>query len=400
MLNNNKNAIKDLGTELIKGKKFNGKRLHMARLYRGKTIVSLSKDIGVSKQAISQFENGLTSPQFDTLMNIVDNLEFPREYFFEQDKIEVKLGNTYFRAKSKMTKKDENRQKEKVKFVGKLYNFLNEYIEFPKLNLPKFEDGLSIEQKAIKLREYWNLGEEPIKDIIYILEKNGIVVTAMKTESGNVDAFTQQQIINGNQYFIIVLGSDKGTAVRRQFSAAHELAHIVIHDGFMNLEELTNEEIRAMEREAHSFAAAFLLPQSSFVKDISAYPTNLDYYKQLKKKWRTSISAMLVRANHLGILSYNSYQNMMKKMSKLGWRKEEPLDNTLIMSKPTVLRRAVSILIDNDILDADEMMIELSHNELSLPREEIENLLGLDKGVLNPKQNVSSNKIIEMTVKK
>ncbi|MCR1138578.1 helix-turn-helix domain-containing protein [Clostridium botulinum] len=400
MLNNEKNAIKDLGNEIIKNKKFNGRRLQIARVYRGKTIVDLSKDIGVSKQAISQFENGLTSPQFDTLMNIVNSLNFPREYFFEQDTIDVKLGNTYFRAQSRMTKKDENRQKEKVKFVGKLYNFLNEYIEFPKLNLPEFEEDLSIEEKAIKLREYWNLGEEPIKDIIYVLEKNGIVVTAMKTESKEVDAFTQQQIINGNQYFIIVLGNDKGSAVRRQFSAAHELAHIVIHDGFMNLEELTNEEIRSMENEAHAFAAAFLLPQSSFIKDISAYPTNLDYYKQLKKKWRTSISAMLVRANHLGVLNYNSYQNMMKKMSKLGWRKEEPLDDTLIMSKPTVLRRAISILIDNDILNEDEIMIELSRKELSLPRKEVENLLGLDEGILAPKQNEPSIKVIEMPVKK
>ncbi len=400
MLNNEKNAVRYLGNEIIKNKKFNGKRLKEARVYRGKTMVELSKDINVSKQAISQFENGLTSPQFDTLMNIVNKLNFPREYFFEEDSIDVRLGNTYFRAQSKMTKKDEDKQKEKVKFVGKLYNFLNEYIEFPKLNIPEFEAGLSIEEKAIKLREYWNLGEEPIKDIVYILEKNGIIVTAMKTDSDEVDAFTQQQIIDGNPYFIVVLGNDKGSATRRQFSAAHELAHIVIHDAFMNLEDLTSEEIRNMENEAHAFAAAFLLPQNSFIKDVSIYPTNLDYYKQLKKKWRTSISAMLVRANHLGILNYNSYQNMMKKMSKLGWRKDEPLDDTLIMSRPTVLRRAISILIDNDIFNEDEIIMELSNRGLSLPGEEIEKLLGLDTGILTSKQNELPIKVIEMPVKK
>lgn len=400
MLNNEKNAVRYLGNEIIKNKKFNGKRLKEARVYRGKTMVELSKDINVSKQAISQFENGLTSPQFDTLMNIVNKLNFPREYFFEEDSIDVRLGNTYFRAQSKMTKKDEDKQKEKVKFVGKLYNFLNEYIEFPKLNIPEFEAGLSIEEKAIKLREYWNLGEEPIKDIVYILEKNGIIVTAMKTDSDEVDAFTQQQIIDGNPCFIVVLGNDKGSATRRQFSAAHELAHIVIHDAFMNLEDLTSEEIRNMENEAHAFAAAFLLPQNSFIKDVSLYPTNLDYYKQLKKKWRTSISAMLVRANHLGILNYNSYQNMMKKMSKLGWRKDEPLDDTLIMSRPTVLRRAISILIDNDIFNEDEIIMELSNRGLSLPGEEIEKLLGLDTGILTSKQNELPIKVIEMPVKK
>lgn len=400
MLNSEKNAIKNLGNELIKNKKFNGKRLQSARMYRGKTIVDLSKDIGISKQAISQFENGLASPQFDTLMSIADALSFPREYFFEKDNIDIMLGNTYFRAQSKRTKKDENRQKERVKLVGQLYNFLNEYIDFPQLNLPQIEEDASIEEKAIKLREYWGLGEEPIKDLVYILEKNGIVITAMKMDSSEVDAFTQLQIINNMKYFIIVLGNDKRSAVRRQFSVAHELAHIVMHDGFINLDEISNEENRHMEDEAHAFAAAFLLPPNAFIKDVSAYPTNLEYYKQLKKKWRTSISAMLVRANHLGVLNYNSYQNMMKKMSRSGWRKEEPLDDTLIISKPTVLKRAVSILLDNDILSEDEIMIELSNRNLSLPREEVENLLGLDSGMLASKESKESSKIIDIPVKK
>ena len=400
MLNNEKNAIKDLSNEIIKNKKFKGKRLQEARIYRGKTIVDLAEEIGVSKQAVSQFENGLSSPQFETLMNIIDKLKFPREYFFEEDTVEIKLGNTYFRAQSKLTKKDENKQKERVKLVGKLFSFLNEYIEFPKVNLPELDEKLSVEEKATKLREYWNLGDEPITDIIYVLEKNGIIVTAMKTDSYEVDAFTQPQIINGEQQFVIVLGNDKGSAVRRQFSAAHELAHIIIHDGFLNLDELTNEELKNMETEAHAFAAAFLLPQNSFVKDVSVYPTNLNYYKELKKKWKTSISAMLVRANHIGILSYSSYQTMMKKMSKLGWRKEEPLDNTLIMNNPTVLKRAVNILIDNDILDEDEIMSELSARGLSLPHEEVEVLLGLDKNTLKSKKNKVYNNVIEMPVKK
>lgn len=400
MLNNEKNAVKHLGMEKTKNKKFNGKRLQEARIYRGKTIIDLSKDIGVSKQAISQYENGLIFPLYETVINIVSTLKFPMDYFFQEDNLNLTLGNTYFRAQSKMSKRDENRQKERVKLVGMLYNFLSEYIEFPKLNLPQLEEELSIEEKALKLREFWNLGEEPIKDIIYVLEKNGIVVTAMKTDSNQVDAFTQQQVIEGKQSFIVVLGNDKGSAVRRQFSAAHELAHIVIHDGFTNLNELSNEEIRNMENEAHAFAAAFLLPRNTFINDISVYPTNLDYYKQLKKKWRTSISAMLVRANHLEILNYNSYQNMMKKMSKLGWRKQEPLDDTLIMNNPTLLKRSVNILLDNDIFTADELIEELSRRNLSLPREEIEKLLGLDEGTLNSQPGELENNIIEIPIKK
>jgi Zn-dependent peptidase ImmA (M78 family)/DNA-binding XRE family transcriptional regulator len=395
MLSNNKKEAID---ELHKDQKFNMARLKAARKYRGKTITDLADDIEVSKQAISQFENGLAVPQFETLMKITSKLGFPREYFFEEDDLEIVLGNTYFRASSKMTKKEESAQKERTKIVGKLYHFLNDYIEFPQLNLPKFNKELSIEEIAMQLREYWGLGEDPITDMIYILEKNGIVVTSMPTNSENIDAFTQQQNINGEKRFVVVLGNDRGSATRRQFSAAHELGHLVLHDGFIDLEDLSKEEIRNMENEAHAFAAAFLLPRSTFTKDVVLYPTDLNYYKQLKKKWRTSISAMLVRANHLEILSYTSYQALMKKMSRLGWRTEEPLDNTLIMSKPTVLKRAVDILLDNDILDERQIIKELANMKLSLPREEVEILLSLDEGRLEPKE--IDMKVIEMPVRK
>lgn len=383
---------------MLNSRNFNGMRLQSARIYRGMTITELANALGITKQSVSQYENNLISPQFDVLMKIINVLRFPREYFYEEDEIEVTLGNTYFRALSKMSKKEESMQKEKTKLLGKLFTFLDEYIEFPSLNLPEFDDELSIEGKALKLREYWELEEEPITDIIYVLERNGIIISSMHTNSENIDAFSQKQIINGKKHYIIILGNDKFSATRRQFSAAHELGHLILHDGFLELENMTKEEIRNMENEAHVFAAAFLLPKNAFSNDIKLYPTNLDYYKQLKKKWKTSISAMIVRANHLDILSYSSYQVLMKKMSKLGWRTEEPLDDILVMSKPTVLRRAIDILIDNDILNEEEIVKELSLLKLSLDRAEIEILLGLKEGRLTPQKTES--KVIEMPLRK
>ncbi|AJD28007.1 ImmA/IrrE family metallo-endopeptidase [Clostridium botulinum] len=377
--------------------KFNGERLKSARKYRCKSMTDLAKDIGVSRQTISQYENGLIFPQFDILIKLINSLGFPREYFYESDDTNIELGNTYFRSSSRMTKKEENAQKEKTKIIGKVFLFLNEYIEFPKLNIPQFDEDMSIEDMTLKLREHWGLGKEPIKDMIYLLEKNGIIITSMNTTSENIDAFTQQQNINGEKHFLIVLGNDKDSATRRQFSLAHELGHIIMHDAFLELEDLTKEELRDMEKEAHAFAAAFLLPKENFIKDISIYPTNLNYYKELKKKWRTSISAMLVRANQVGIITNSSYQTLNKKINRLGWRKKEPLDDTLMMRNPTVLKRSVDIILDNDILNEDEIIKELSNRGLTLRREEIELLLGLDEGKLISK--VNNDNVIQMALK-
>ena len=66
---------------MIKNIEFNGERLKSARLYRGKTIKELADQTEISKQAISQFENGKATPSIETLLKIMNVLKFPREYF-------------------------------------------------------------------------------------------------------------------------------------------------------------------------------------------------------------------------------------------------------------------------------------------------------------------------------
>lgn len=106
---------------------------------------------------------------------------------------------------------------------------------------------------------------------------------------------------------------------------------------------------------------------------------------------------MLVRANQVGIITNSSYQTLNKKINRLGWRKKEPLDDTLMMRNPTVLKRSVDIILDNDILNEDEIIKELSNRGLTLRREEIELLLGLDEGKLISK--VNNDNVIQMALK-
>lgn len=394
----NSSKIKNKDKKIsFKNRKFRGDKLESALTYRGMTLAELADRIGVSKQSVSQYKLNQSSPSFEVLLKMINVLEFPLEYFYEKNKFELNVGNTYFRASSKMQKKEEYMQSEKTKMIGIIHSFLNEYIEFPTLNLPQIDDQLSIEEKAMELRRYWELGDEPISDMIYVLEKNGIIVSSMNTETDSIDAYNQKQVIDGAVQYIVVLGNDKKSLTRRQFSAAHELAHIILHDGFLELKDMTTEELRKIENEAHEFASAFLLPKSEFSKDVNLYPTSLEYYVELKKKWKASISAMIVRANRLDILSYSSYQSLMKKMSKLGWRKEEPLDNSLIMNNPTIFSKAIDILLDNEILNEEEIIEELSESKISLNWQEVEILLGLEKNKLKPRREEA--KVIEMKIR-
>ena len=99
-----------------------------------------------------------------------------------------------------------------------------------------------------------------------------------------------------------------------------------------NTEENTKAEYKYMEEQAHDFASAILVPRDAFLADVSQYPNKLDFYVELKKKWRVSISAMIIRAFRLNAITHNQYQYLMKQLSKRGWRTKEPLDDIIKIS--------------------------------------------------------------------
>lgn len=376
---------------MAKNNKFNGERLKTARLYRGKTIKELADATGISKQAISQFENSKSTPSLETLLAIINALKFPREYFYQIDnQIEI---NTFFRALSTTSKKEQLCQVNRTRTLSTIYSFLDKYIDFPRVNILELDSSNeSIEEIATALREYWGIGNDPITNVVNVMEKNGIVISSFSTNDNKIDAFTQTHNINGVSRPFVILGDDKESSVRRQFSAAHELGHIIMHSNSYNVNELSKEEYKMMEDEANDFAAAFLLPKESFIEDVSKYPNKLEFYIELKKKWRVSISAMIIRALRLNVISHNQYQYLMKQLSKKGWRVKEPLDDLIKLSKPILLRKAVDMLIANNVLNENELVKELENYGLAINSEEIEILLGLESGKLMNK-NVNSNAI-------
>lgn len=379
-------------------RQFNGSRLREGRIYRGFTITDLADNLGVSKQMISKYENDKAVPTFESLLQISQLLKFPKEYFYE-NAIEVKTGNTYFRSLLTTGKKEREMQHDRVKYLTIIRSLLEEYVDFPELDVPDFteRDTENVEEIAERLRESWGLGDKPVKDIVYLLETKGFVISSLNLDKKSIDAFGSQHEVKGKQYYSIVLGNDKNSFYRRQFDVAHELGHKVLHDPYMNLDDLSKEEFKQIEQEANDFAAAFLLPKDSFYRDVSIHPNDLMYYKTLKKKWCVSIGAMVMRAYKLGVISDGTYQYMQRSISQKGWRTKEPLDDIKDMRDPVSMKQAVELLIENNYITGDEFMYKLSdHYGLSLYREEVEELLGLEEGYLKTQTNVYKDNIVSI----
>lgn len=374
---------------------FNGDRLRSARIYRGMTLAQFAEMIQVTRQAVSQFEMGYTQPRLETIFRITSTLGFPREYFFETEKFLLEVGTTYFRALLTTNKLSRSTQIERMKLLERIYLTLNEYLEFPKLNLPQITDGnideQSIENIAEQVREYWGIGDRPILNMVALLEKNGVLVTSLPIDGHDIDAFSQRPKYQSQKFFFVMLGSNKNSATRRQFDGSHELGHGVLHEWYdIDLDSVSREEFHRIEDEANRFAGAFLLPSTPFAKDVFPYRIDLDYYLELKKKWRVSISAMVVRAHQLEVINSNQYRDLMRKISVRKWRTREPLDNELPVPEPTLFRTAIRLLLESGMSGSDIMRI-FAKNQLTMDEREVEILLGLDEGTIsNTKDNEGS----------
>lgn len=368
-------------------KKFYGENLKFARLYRGLSMEQLGEKIGKSKQIISQYESAedQQQPPFNIVVKISEELKFPIAFFYENCNAKIERINTYFRALLSSNKKDKIVQENKATVIIEIYRFLEKYIEFPTLNIPKIEKS-DLETRNLKnitqtIRESWNLSDGPIADIVNVLEMNGFIVSSINTNTMDIDAFTQYIRLDGEKYFCIVVGKEKESFARRQFSIAHELAHVILHNTNLDVENLSREEFRSMEREADKFAAELLLPSESFRKDL-IYPTNLKFYEELKKKWKVSILAMLMRAAELKVITQNQLQYLIKQYYSKGYRNGEPLDDTIKMQEPTLIRLAINMLLDNNRFTPNEFMKNLNDNGIWIESDEVEDLIGLEKGKL------------------
>lgn len=368
-------------------KKFYGENLKFARLYRGFSMEQLGEKIGKSKQIISQYESAedQQQPPFDIVVKISEELKFPIAFFYENYNAKIERINTYFRALLSSNKKDKVVQENKATVIIEIYRFLEKYIEFPILNIPKIKKS-DLETRNLKnitqtIRESWNLSDGPIADIVNVLEMNGFIVSSINTNTMDIDAFTQYIRLDGEKYFCIVVGKEKESFARRQFSIAHELAHVILHNTNLDVENLSREEFRSMEREADKFAAELLLPSESFRKDL-IYPTNLKFYEELKKKWKVSILAMLMRAAELKVITQNQLQYLIKQYYSKGYRNGEPLDDTIKMQEPTLIRLAINMLLDNNRFTPNEFMKNLNDNGIWIESDEVEDLIGLEKGKL------------------
>src|SRR6266550_13503 len=116
-------------------------------------------------------------------------------------------------------------------------------------------------------------------------------------------------------------------ADRLRFTLAHEIGHIVMH-------AIPNPE---MEKEAHRFAAEFLMPEQDIKPHLRS--VTLPVLAALKKVWRVSMAALLMRARQLKIISERVYVALVRQMAP--YRRREPAELDLTPENARLLQEMI-----------------------------------------------------------
>lgn len=330
-------------------------RLNTARKMSGYSLQNLADKLEnvVSKQALSKYEQGMMKPDSKLVIAISNILNVPVNYFYTEAAVEINFSNIDFRKySSKLTATQEEsiieKAKESFERYFELENILNlgDEQQFFEYQTPIYNTD-DAENAAIALRREWNLGYDPIPDVVEMLEDKGYKVIEIETPV-SFDGFKAEV---GNQKVIVLrktLAEDD--IVRKRFTALHELAHHAL-----TFPEVISE--KEEEKLCHAFASALLYPADMARKEM--HKERFHFYqnelKLIKERWGISFAATFSRALQLGIINDNVYKrfNIGYRSRKYHEPNNEP-GRFLGREKPVKMERLVYLGLAKEILTINE----------------------------------------------
>lgn len=291
---------------------FNPNRLTFARTRRGYKKTDLAKKMGITPRSITGYESGEFPPEPDNLDQITAILKFPRDFFFEEELIEpIEADAVSFRAMTKMSATLKNMALGAGTIAVQLNSWIENKFQLPPSDLPELGRDIDPEAAAEALRQHWGLGEQPISNMVHLLEAKGIRVFSLAIDAKEVDAFSMWW--DGVPF--VFLNTQK-SAEHSRFDAAHELGHLVMHrHGQPHGQEA--------EKEANAFASAFLMPAKSVYAKQLNYPT-LERLIKAKRYWSVSVAALNYRLHSLAITTEWMNRTLCIQISQAGYRTNEP----------------------------------------------------------------------------
>ena len=298
-------------------------RLREARLMRKYSMDKLVElaDFVVSKQSLSRYERGVMRPHADVLTALANALEVSEEYFFGTNiQIDMPMLRTTSNGKMKenvLVAREARlsywaeRLRAKEREAGVFIEFKN---PMENIYVSSLEDAI---QAADLLRQQWHCGDGPIASVLRLFERKGIRIMEANLPA---DVYGLSTWANRNIPLIVIdTSTNKTTTDRLRFTAAHELAHLLL--------SFPSDSDLSIEKRCNKFASFFLFPKSTFIDEMGGEHRDkltLEEMIDLKEVYGVSIAAQVHEAWDLHMISRDYYdwwydKKIKKNLYEKGW---------------------------------------------------------------------------------
>ncbi|TVZ06307.1 ImmA/IrrE family metallo-endopeptidase [Trebonia kvetii] len=319
--------VTDDGTAADAARLFSPQRLRLAREARGLTQTGLSRLIGTSAAAVSQFEKADARPSASTVALLAQALSFPAGFFAvgsspssradgDPDTLD---GHGHFRSLRSVTAAQRRQALSVTQLVRDMADALSRHVRLPDPAVPLLAAGAgdlaAAEERAATVRRAWGVPPGPVTDVIQVAERHGIVTARQRIPAPTISGYS----VPFPERPVVIVGRDGAKRDRDRFSVSHEIGHLVMHEAGSSLAS------KETEAQANRFASAFLLPADEIRDQLPPVPDWVQLLT-LKQRWHVSLSALLRRASDLGVMSDQVYGQAMRTVGARGWRISEPGD--------------------------------------------------------------------------
>jgi transcriptional regulator with XRE-family HTH domain len=351
-------------------------RLRQLRLARGLTLDGLAAAMGgmVTKQALSKYENGTARPAPLALNQLARALGVKAAELFREPEVHVRF--IAYRSRSSLAQRERERLEsliaesleERVRLQARVGIAASAEIPVQGLRVDNLEQA---EQAASQLRALWQLGLDPIANVVGTLEDQLVhVIRVRATERfDGISAIAER---DEQPVAAAVATRVEVPGERERLSLAHELGHLVL-----SVAPAVSEE-----KAAFRFAGAFLAPAAAIRQEVGNRRAVIHPEEMLllKRRFGVSIQALVFRLYDLGIINKSHCTDWRRTISTRGWRKHEPAE--LAPESPQWLRRTVLHAVSEGLISqgaARRLTGEDSGTEFEgpLPLVERRNFLGL-----------------------
>lgn len=324
----------------------NPRLISFARRRRGLTKTELAKKVSLDLRTITAYESGEKSPTTSSLARLQIALDFPVDFFFGDDIAVPPQDGVSFRSLSRMTARQRDMAEGQGAIAMRLAGWIDKRFELPAVNIPDLRHQIGNPESAAEtLRRLWVLGELPVRNMVHLLEANGVRVFSLSIDAKEVDAFSWWD----DNAPIVMLNGFKSSEHSR-FDVAHELGHLVLH------RHAGASRSREAEHQADAFASAFLMPEGSVRGYANRFPT-VDSLIKMKHIWGVSVGALNYRLHKIDLTSDWHYRSLCIEIARRGFRTQEPEEQERESS--VVLQKIMASVYREDGLSRSGLAREL-----------------------------------------